>query len=93
MGIASWYGSEFHGRRTSSGEIYDQYGLTAAHRSLPFGTKVKVTFLRTEKSIEVIINDRGPLKRERIIDLSRAAAEAIGLKPYGIGLVRVEVIE
>ncbi len=92
-GIASWYGSEFHGRRTSSGEIYDQYGLTAAHRSLPFGTKVKVTFLRTEKSIEVIINDRGPLKRERIIDLSRAAAEAIGLKPYGIGLVRVDVIE
>lgn len=92
-GIASWYGAEFHGKRTSSGQAYDQYGFTAAHPSLPFGTLVKVTFLKTGKSVEVTINDRGPLKGDRVIDLSRAAAEAIGLKAYGVGRVRVEVVE
>jgi len=92
-GLASWYGADFQGRRTSSGEIYDQRRFTAAHRHLPFGTLVRVTFLRTGKSIEVTINDRGPLKNGRIIDLSGAAAEAIGLKPFGVGRVKIEVVK
>ena len=89
-GIASCYGSKFHGRRTSSGEVYNQHDFTAAHRYLPFGTVVKVTSLDTGKSVGVTINDRGPLKPERIIDLSIAAAEAIGMNPAGIGRVRIE---
>jgi hypothetical protein len=92
-GIASWYGNEFAGRPTSSGEIFNPYDFTAAHRELPFGTLVKVTFLRTGKEILVRINDRGPHIRDRIIDLSQAAAEAIGLKPYGIGEVLMEVLK
>jgi len=92
-GMASWYGSEFHGRRTTSGEIFDQNAYTAAHSSLPFGTCVNVTFLKTGKSIVVRINDRGPNTAGRIIDLSRGAAEAIGLRPHGIGKVRIEVVE
>jgi rare lipoprotein A len=92
-GIASWYGNEFAGRPTSSGEIFNPYDFTAAHRELPFGTLVKVTFLRTGKEILVRINDRGPHIRDRIIDLSQAAAEAIGLKPHGIGEVLLEVLE
>ena len=92
-GIGSWYGEKFHGRKTSSGEGYDMYLHTAAHRTLPFGTMVKVTYLKTGHSVWVRINDRGPCgitHPERIIDLSRAAAEAIGLR--GIGPVVVEVI-
>jgi len=92
-GMASWYGPEFHGKRTTNGEIFDQYAYTAAHRTLPFGTHVQVTFLKTGKSILVRINDRGPNAPDRIIDLSRAAAEAIGLKPHGVGMVRIEVVE
>ncbi len=92
-GLASWYGSEFHGKRTSSGEIYNQDEYTAAHRHLPFGTYVKVTYLRTGKSVAVRINDRGPHSGGRVIDLSRAAAEAIGLKSRGVGQVRIEILE
>lgn len=92
-GVASWYGREFAGRPTSSGEVFDPNDYTAAHRELPFGTYVKVTFLKTGKSILVRINDRGPHKDERVIDLSQAAAEAIGLKGYGIGDVLLEVLE
>ena len=88
-GIASCYGGKFHGRKTSSGEVFNQHDFTAAHRYLPFGTVVKVTSLETGKSVGVTINDRGPLKPERIIDLSIAAAEAIGLNS-GIGMVRIE---
>lgn len=91
-GIASWYGGQFHGRRTSSGEVFNQNEFTAAHRSLPFGTFVKVTFVKTGKTTMVRINDRGPHKQERIIDLSRAAAEAIGLRPHGLGEVKIEVL-
>jgi len=91
-GIASWYGGKFHGRRTSSGEVFDQNKFTAAHRTLPFGTLVNVTFLDTGKTIKVRINDRGPHKEDRIIDLSRAAAESIGLRPHGLGEVKVEVL-
>jgi len=93
-GIGSWYGEKFHGNRTSSGEVYDMYLHTAAHRTLPFGTMVKVTYLETGHSVWVRINDRGPCgvtHPERIIDLSRAAAETIGLR--WIGPVVVEVIK
>ena len=91
-GMASWYGAEFHGKRTSSNEIFAQYAYTAAHPTLPFGTKVKVTFLKTGQSVIVRINDRGPNDPNRLIDLSRAAAEAIGLRAHGVGRVRVEVL-
>jgi resuscitation-promoting factor RpfB len=94
-GMASWYGGSadgLQGARTASGEVFDKNQLTAAHRTLPFGTVARVTFLQTGKSVEVRINDRGPHVAGRIIDLSRAAAEAIGLQPHGVGLVRVEVL-
>ena len=84
-GKASWYGAFHHGRRTASGEIFNQNALTAAHRSLPFGTRLRVTNHQTARSTVVRVNDRGPFKANRIIDLSRAAAQAIGLK--GVGLV------
>lgn len=91
-GYATWYGKEFHGRRTASGEIYDMYGLTAAHRTLPFGTKVKVTNLENNKSVTVRINDRGPVPRKYIIDLSYGAARQIGLVEQGVVKVRLEVL-
>ena len=91
-GIASWYGPGFHGRRTANGEIYDQNKLTAAHLSLPFNTLVKVTFVHTGKEVVVRINDRGPYIRGRIIDLSHAAAEEIGLCPHGVGKVIIEIV-
>jgi rare lipoprotein A len=78
-GLASWYGALHHGRRTASGEIFDQNALTAAHRRLPFGTLLHVTNERTGRSVVVRVNDRGPFNNERILDLSRAAAEQIGL--------------
>jgi rare lipoprotein A len=84
-GKASWYGAFHHGRRTASGEIFNQNALTAAHRSLPFGTRLRVTNPQTGRSILVRVNDRGPFSANRIIDLSRAAAQAIGLQ--GVGLV------
>ncbi|MFZ5946213.1 MAG: septal ring lytic transglycosylase RlpA family protein [Bacillota bacterium] len=92
-GIASWYGGKFHGRETTSGEIFDQEGLTAAHRTLPFGTYLRVTFLETNKSTIVKVNDRGPHIPGRILDLSKGAAEEIDLKRYGLGEVQVEVLE
>jgi rare lipoprotein A len=82
-GIASWYGLEFHGRRTASGERFDMNALTAAHPTLPFGTRVRVLNPRNGRSIEVRINDRGPHVRGRIIDLSHAAARAIGHLGWG----------
>ncbi len=92
-GIASYYGVELHGRRTASGAPFDMYAFTAAHRTLPFKTKVRVTFLTTGKSVVVEINDRGPFIAGRIIDLSAAAAKEIGLYPYGIGKVKIEVLK
>ncbi len=92
-GIGSWYGPGFHGRTTASGEPFSQYAHTAAHKELPLGTEVKVTFPETSKSILVRINDRGPYVDDRIIDLSQQAADEIGLKPYGVGKVKVEVVE
>jgi rare lipoprotein A len=92
LGIASWYGPGFHGKRTSSGEIFDQNALTAAHHSWAFGTRVRVTLLSTGRSVVVRINDRLP-RRDRVIDLSRAAARAIGLIGPGIGKVRLVVLD
>jgi rare lipoprotein A len=92
-GLASYYSDEFQGRKTSNGEIFDNAKLTGAHRTFPFGTVVKVTNLATEQAVEVRINDRGPVKPERVIDLTRAAAQRIGIERAGLGRVRVEVLE
>ncbi len=91
-GIASWYGHPYHGRRTSNGEVYDMGKLTAAHLSLPFNTWVRVTNLDNKESVEVRINDRGPFIKGRIIDLSRAGAQRIGMIGPGIARVRVQVV-
>jgi len=91
-GIASWYGGEFHGRATSSGEIYDMYQLTCAHNTLPLGTTVMVTNIENGRSIELKVNDRGPFVKERIIDLSYAAAQILGMWEKGTAYVKVEVI-
>jgi len=93
QGIASWYGPGFHGRRSASGEQFNQNTMTAAHRTLPFGTQVRVTNLRTGASVVVRINDRGPFTRGRVIDLSRAAAGAIGMIGSGVAPVKVEVLQ
>ncbi len=92
-GIASYYGDEFHGRKTASGEVFNQNEFTAAHRTLPFGTIVKVTYPETEKSVIVRINDRGPFKADRVIDLSRSAANELGLVRSGTGAVEVVVMQ
>lgn len=92
-GVASYYGKKFAGRRTASGERFNPQHLTAAHKTLPFGTKVLVTNPRTGKSVTVRINDRGPYAHGRSIDLSRAAAEQIGLVARGHGNVEMAVIE
>lgn len=91
-GTASYYGSQHHGKRTASGEPFNQHGLTAAHRELPFGTRVQVTNLSNDKSVVVRINDRGPHTRGRLIDLSRAAAERLGMLHSGTARVRVQAI-
>jgi rare lipoprotein A len=92
-GEASFYADSLNGEQTASGEPYDKDAFSAAHRSLPFGTKVKVTYLKTGLSVVVQINDRGPYAKDRIIDLSRAAAKQIGLIDAGHGRVRLEIIE
>jgi rare lipoprotein A len=91
--VASWYGEPFHGRLTASGERYDMHGFTAAHRSLPFGTRLKVTSAATGRSSVVIVNDRGPFIRGRDLDLSYGAAKEIGLTGEGVGRVAVEVMD
>jgi rare lipoprotein A len=90
-GQASWYGPQHQGKQTASGTTYDQAALTAAHRSLPFGSKVKVTNLANGKSVEVEINDRGPFTENRIIDLSEAAAKTLGMIESGTANVRLEL--
>ena len=92
-GIASWYGKKFHGRKTSSGEIYDMYAMTAAHKTLPIPTYAEVENLQTGKTIVVRINDRGPFLEGRIIDLSYAAAQKLGTAIKGTGLVEVRAID
>src|SRR6059036_3491957 len=92
VGVASWYGPGFHGNRTANGEIYDQYELTAAHPSLALGTRAMVTNLFNGRSVEVRINDRGPFVDGRAIDLSYAAAGALGMIGPGTAPVRIEVL-
>jgi rare lipoprotein A len=93
VGRASWYGAKFHGEPTASGETFDMTELTAAHRTLPFGTRVRVTNEANGRSVVVRINDRGPFSGRRIIDLSRRAAELIGIKSKGVAKVKLEVLE
>jgi rare lipoprotein A len=92
-GIASWYGAPYHNRRGSNGEVYDMRAMTAAHRTLPLGSIVRVTSLDTQSSAIVRITDRGPFIEGRVIDLSRAAAEKIGLVQRGTGRVRLELLK
>lgn len=90
-GIASWYGYE-SGNTTATGAKFKPLQMTAAHRTLPLNTKIKVTYLKTNKSVIVLVNDRGPYKGNRLLDLSLGAAKKIGLKPDGIGRVKIEVV-
>lgn len=92
-GLASWYGSKFHGRKTSSGEPFDMFALTAAHRSLPLPTYLRVTNLQNGRTTVVRVNDRGPFHADRLIDLSYAGAVKLGFAKYGTARVRVEVVE
>ncbi len=92
-GLAVYYSDKFHGRKTANGELYDKNKLTAAHRTLPFGTILRVTNLRNRRSLELRINDRGPFNnRKRIIDISRKAAEKLGMIQAGVARVRVEIV-
>lgn len=93
IGAASWYGPGFNGKKTASGDIFDPTKLTAAHRSIPLGRRVRVTHLANGKSVEVLINDRGPYTEGRMIDLSQAAANALEMTGKGIAKVRVEELE
>jgi rare lipoprotein A len=88
-GAASWYGAELHGERTASGKIFDMHAMTAAHRTLPFGTKVKVINRRNGRSVVVIVTDRGPYAKGRIIDVSMAAARELGMYRRGTGRVEL----
>lgn len=92
-GIASWYGTKFHGKRTSSGEAYDMYAMTAAHKTLPIPTYAEVTNLVNGRRVVVKINDRGPFKENRLIDLSYAAASKLGITNEGTGIVQVRALD
>jgi rare lipoprotein A len=92
MGLASWYGHPYHGRPTANGEIYNMYALTAAHRTLPFGTQVRVHDLDNGRDVVVRINDRGPFVEGRIIDLSYAAAKALEMVGPGLATVSLEIL-
>lgn len=92
-GIASWYGTKFHGRRTSSGETYNMYAMTAAHKNLPLPTYVEVTNLDNDRRVIVKVNDRGPFYDGRIIDLSYAAAIKLGINTHGTGRVEIRAID
>lgn len=91
-GVASWYGLKFHGRQTASGERFNMHAMTCAHKTLPFGTELQVTHLNGGQSVKVRVNDRGPFVRGRVIDLSYAAANKIGILGSGHGPVRVQVV-
>ncbi|BDG04044.1 septal ring lytic transglycosylase RlpA family protein [Anaeromyxobacter oryzae] len=93
VGLASYYGRAFHGRRTASGARYDMHALTCAHPSAPFGTRLRVTDLDNGRSVDVVVNDRGPFARGRVVDLSLEAARRLGIVSRGLARVRVERIE
>lgn len=92
-GKASYYGAEFNGRKTANGEIYDETAMTAAHRTLPFGTVLRVTNIRNGLSVIVRINDRGPFHPDRVLDLSKAAAEELDLIKYGVTEIESEIVD
>ncbi len=92
-GMCSYYGEKFHGRTTANGEIFDMYALTAAHKKLPFGTVIKVTNLQNGMSITVRVNDRGPFVKGRILDLSYAAAQEVGMIRTGVAKVAIVIVE
>lgn len=91
-GTASYYAASLHGRRTASGERYDRHALTAAHRTLPFGTRLRVTNERNGRTVLVRVNDRGPFHRSRVLDLSGAAADALGMRGAGTARITFEVV-
>jgi len=92
QGIASWYGSDFHGKKTASGEIYDMYAMTAAHKTLPLSSYARITNLENQRSVIVRINDRGPFHGDRVLDLSYAAAKKLDLDQAGTGSVEIKAI-
>ena len=92
VGLASWYGRQHQGRKMANGQRFDRLRLTAAHRTFKFGTLLRVCLQKTGKCVDVVVTDRGPAPVKRIIDLSEAAADAIGLKPYGVSRVTIEEI-
>jgi len=92
-GLAAVYSDKLHGRKTASGQVYDRNKLTTAHKTLPFGTKVKVTNVKNDKSVVLLVNDRGPTQAGRVVDISPAAAKALGISARGMAEVRVEVAE
>ncbi|PIE45808.1 MAG: hypothetical protein CSA44_01540 [Gammaproteobacteria bacterium] len=92
IGTASWYGARFHGRKTANGELYNMQAMTAAHKTLPLGTKVQVTNLANGKKVIVRINDRGPFHKGRIIDLSKKAAKRLGIISSGYGKVHIKTV-
>jgi len=92
VGMASWYGEDFHGKKTANGQIYDMYSLSAAHKTLPLGTRVRVTHLSNDRSVILVINDRGPFVAGRIIDLSYGAARELGMVDRGVSKVRISAL-
>ncbi|HEY8267822.1 MAG TPA: septal ring lytic transglycosylase RlpA family protein [Xanthobacteraceae bacterium] len=91
-GFASWYGDDFHGRRTANGEVFDQHAISAAHPTLPLPSYVRVTNLANRRSIIVRVNDRGPYAKDRVIDVSSKTSELLGFRPFGVARVRVEYV-
>lgn len=92
VGMASWYGRDFHGRKTANGQRYDMYGVSAAHKTLPLGTKVRVTNLENKRSVILVVNDRGPFVRGRVLDLSYGAAKKLGTVEKGVAKVRITAL-
>lgn len=92
VGKASWYGKDFHGKKTANGQIYNMYGVSAAHKTLPLGTKVRVTNLENHRTIELVVNDRGPFVHGRILDLSYGAAKKLGTVERGVAKIRITAI-
>jgi rare lipoprotein A len=92
-GMGSYYGTEFHGKKTASGEVFNKWDYTCAHKKLPFGTRLRVTNLKTNESVVVRVNDRGPFVKGRIIDLSYAAAKKIDMIKDGVIKVKIEIVE
>ena len=92
IGLASWYGKKFHGRKTASGERFNMFAMTGAHRSLPFATYVRVTNLKNKKTVIIKINDRGPFSKHRLIDVSYAAAVKLGFTAAGTARVKIEAV-